>query len=92
VGEVGGFSLHAGVATKANEYLIGPNPEIVGRAISSFSMVQSRETARFVRPKYRPDPPKTARVQAYIEGSITNQFDHYDVENTKIAIALNGTA
>ena len=72
-------------------YLIGPNAEIVGRTVSSFSMVQSRETARFLRPKYRPGPPKTAKVQAYIEGSITNQFDNYDVENTKIAIALNGT-
>jgi hypothetical protein len=53
--------------------------------------VQSRETARFLRPKYQPGPPKTAKVQAYIEGSITNQFNNYDVENMKIAIALNGT-
>ena len=72
-------------------YLPGPNADIVGRKVSSFSMVQSPETARFLRPKYRPGPPKTPKVRAYVEGSITNQLGQYDVENTKIAIALNGT-
>jgi hypothetical protein len=72
-------------------YLMGPHPEIVGRAISSFLLVQSQEKAQFIKPKYRPGPPKTARVQAYVEGSLSNHLKNFDVESTKIAIAVNGT-
>lgn len=71
-------------------YRVGPYSEIIGREVSSFSLLQSQEKAKFDRPRYRPDSINKSKVQAYVEGSFTNKLEGFDVKNTKIAIAVNG--
>jgi len=80
-----------GVRNLDGLYLMGPNSEIVGRKVSSFSSVQSQEKVEIKRPRYRPRSRNKSKVQAYVEGSFSNQFESFDVENTKVAIAVNGT-
>jgi hypothetical protein len=72
-------------------YLIGPNPELVGQAVSSFSMLESHEKARFAPSRYQSKASGMTRVKAYVEGSLSNEENHFDVNNTRIAIAVNGT-
>lgn len=81
-----------GTRNREGLFAIGPHQEIVGKPISAFLTEESKEKVEFFKhARYPNNKPNGARVQAYVEGEITNELRILNPDNLQIAVAINGT-